>query len=260
MFGGSDPRFAGVHPRDITFTRNHVHTPIAWKERWTKKNLFELKNAQRVRVDSNVFDGSWADGQTGYALVLKSTNQGCRCTDCGSRDVTVRHNLVVRSGAALTINGQDTNKCANGGVPRLDSLTRRITVAENYSDELGTPTLDTRGVSFFGNPADVLLRRNSWLAPPGRVNAYTGASSRTATRLRIDGDVLMRGRYALAGCWTGACAPGLALRAALIGSGPLPPQARALRQFPSLGAALAAGYGVSRATIDGATRGVVQRP
>lgn len=212
-----------------------------------------------MRVDSNVFDGSWADGQTGYALVLKSTNQGCGCPECGTRDVTVRHNLIVRSGAALTINGRDTNKCRNEGVSRLDSLTRRISVIENLSDELGAPTLDTRGVSLYTNPADVLLRRNSWLAPPGRVNAYTGGSGNTATRLRIDGDVLTQGRYVMAGCWTGACAPGLTVRAALVGSGPLQGQARTFRQFGSVAAAVASGYGVSRATIDGATRGVVQR-
>lgn len=260
MFGGADPRFPGVHPRDITFTRNHVHTPISWKGTWTKKNLFELKNAQRVRVDSNVFDGSWADGQTGYALVLKSTNQGCRCTDCGSRDVTVRHNLVVRSGAALTINGRDTNNCPSGGSSRLDSLTRRVVVEQNLSDSLGTVTLDTRGVSIYTNPADVLLRRNTWLAPPGQVNAYTGASPVTATRLTIDGDVLTRGRYFLAGCWTAACAPGLALRAALIGSGALPAHAQTFAQVPTLADALAQGYGVSRAVIDAATRGVVVHP
>lgn len=260
MFGGSDPRFRGVHPSDITFSRNHVHTPLAWKGRWTKKNVFELKNAQRVRVDSNVFDGSWADGQTGYALVLKSTNQGCGCPDCGSRDVTVRHNLIVRSGAALTVNGRDTNKCANGGSSRVDSTTRRLAIQENFSDSLGALTLDTRGVSIYTNPSDVLLRRNSWLAPPGQVNAYTGASPVTATRLTIDGDVLTRGRYFLSGCWTAACAPGLTLRAALIGSGSLPAHAAAFTQLPTLDAALAAGFGVSRATIDAATRGVVITP
>ncbi len=260
MFGGSDPRFRGVHPSDITITRNHVHSPATWRGAWTKKNSLELKNAQRVLIEANVFDGSWADGQTGMALVLKSTNQGCGCPDCGSRDVTVRRNLIVRAGAALAINGRDTNKCANGGSSRIDSTTRRLAIEENYADSLGALTLDTRGVQVYTNPADVLLRRNTWLAPPGQVNAYTGASSGTATRLTIDGDVLTRGRYFLSGCWTSACAPGFALRAALVGSGSLPAHAKAFAQFPTLAEALAQGFGVSRATIDAATRGVVLTP
>lgn len=259
MFGGADPRFRGVHPADITIQRNHVVTPAAWRGVWTKKNLLEFKNAARVLVEGNVFEGSWADGQTGYALVIKSTNQGCGCPDCGSRDVTVRRNLVVRAGAALTINGKDTNNCSNGGTARLDSLTRRVAVVENLSDSLGTWTLDNRGVSFYTNASDVLLRRNSWLAPPTKVNAYTadaGGTGAGATRLTIDGDVLAWPAYWLAGCFT-TCTPALSFRAAVIGSGAIPTHARAFQPVASLDAALAAGYGVSRATIDTATRGVV---
>lgn len=260
MFGGSDPRFRGVHPSDITIRRNHFYAPLVWRGTWTRKNALELKNAARVLVEANVFDGVWADGQTGVALVFKSTNQSCNCTDCGTRDLTVRRNLIVRAGAAMAVNGKDTNNCSNGGTPRLDSLTRRVAIEENYSDSLGVLTLDTRGVQIYANPSDVLLRRNSWLAPPGQVNAYTGGSTITATRLTINGDLLTQGRYFLSGCWTTACTPGLALYAALVGTGQLPTHAEVFNQFSTLDAALAAGYGVSRATIDIATRGVVVQP
>ncbi|MFN8580590.1 MAG: hypothetical protein U0163_06375 [Gemmatimonadaceae bacterium] len=51
MFGGADPSIPGLIPADIIIRRNHVFTPLAWRGRWTKKNVFELKNAWRVLVE-----------------------------------------------------------------------------------------------------------------------------------------------------------------------------------------------------------------
>lgn len=255
MFGGADPRFPGVHPSDITITRNHVHTPISWRGVWTKKNLLELKNSDRVLIEGNVFDGSWGDGQTGYAVVLKSTNQGGTNAhrDQSTRNVTFWRNLIVRSAAALNLNGK-------GGNVNTDSVTRRVLIAENYADSLCEISCDTRGVMLLSGARDAVFRRNTWLAPPATVNSYSGGSAGgiTARNLTIDGDLLTRGKYQLMGCWTAACTPGLSFRAALIGSGPVPSLITA--QFPTLDSALAAGFGISRSTIDAAVAGVVVHP
>ena len=48
MFGGSDPSITNLIPSDIEIRRNYIYTPASWKTTWTKKNLFELKNAQRL--------------------------------------------------------------------------------------------------------------------------------------------------------------------------------------------------------------------
>jgi hypothetical protein len=60
----------------------HRHADREWKGVWTKKNIFELKSAQRVLLEGNVLDGSWSDGQTGFAVVLKVANQSGSCTWC----------------------------------------------------------------------------------------------------------------------------------------------------------------------------------
>lgn len=256
MFGGADPKFAGVHPCDITMRRNHVYSPLAWKGVWTKKHLLELKNACRLLIERNVFDGSYLSAQ-GHALNFKSTNQGGTAAhrDQSTRDVTVRWNLIVNSAGALSLNGK-------GGNVNTDSVTRRVVFYENYADSLGGAYgLETRGVMILSGARDVHMIRNVWLAPPGQVNSYTGSdfsTSNTATHLTIDGDVLTRGKYLLSGCWTAVCTPGLSMRAALIGSGTVP--ALFTGQYPDLTAALAAGYGVSRATIDAAVAGVVIHP
>ena len=259
LFGGATPKFPGTHPSDITIRRNHVHTPISWRGKWTKKNLFELKNARRLLVEQNVFDGSWGDGQTGIAVVIKSANQsgGNSSRDNGTRDLTFRRNLIVNASGAITVNGR------GGDAGNIDSLTRRVEITENYADSIGLAATghDNRGVLILTGATDVLFRRNTWLSPAGDGSAYTGGSvgNLTAVRLTIDGDARTRGRYGVMGCWTPACAPGFASDAALIGGGNGNAPA-GFTVFPSLDAALAAGFGISRSTIDAAVAGVVVHP
>jgi hypothetical protein len=50
------------------------------------KNLFEIKNAQRMLIEGNVFENNWAEGQGGSAIVLKSVNQGGACPWCVAKD------------------------------------------------------------------------------------------------------------------------------------------------------------------------------
>lgn len=259
MFGGADPKFRGVHPSDITLRRNYVVTPLAWKGRWTKKNLLETKNVQRLLVEENVFDGAWGDGQTGIAVVIKSANQsgGASSRDNGTRDLVFRRNLIVNAAGAITVNGR------GGDAGNIDSLTRRIAIVENYADSIGLAATghDNRGVLLLTGATDVLFQRNTWLSPVNDGSAYTfgSAGSLTAVRLTLDHDLRTRGRYGVMGCYTVACAPGLAATAALVGSGNGTAPA-GFSVFPDLTAALAAGYGVSRATIDAAVRGVVLTP
>ncbi len=59
-------------------------TPAASGTRWTVKNIFELKNAQRVVLDGNLIENIWESGQYGYALVLTPRNQ-YRRGDVGAR-------------------------------------------------------------------------------------------------------------------------------------------------------------------------------
>jgi hypothetical protein len=108
MFGGADPAISGVVPSDITFRRNHVVKPLSWKGVWTVKNLFETKNAQRVLVEDNIFENNWADGQTGFAFVLKSQNQGGQCNWCVSQDLTIRGNLIKNSPGGFNVAATQT--------------------------------------------------------------------------------------------------------------------------------------------------------
>jgi hypothetical protein len=258
MFGGADPTVPGLTPSDITIQGNWVTSPLAWKGRWTKKNSFELKNAHRVLVEGNVFEGSWADGQTGIAIMIRSSNQGGKCRWCGSADITIRRNYLKDVAGAFAVFGGATD--ANP----VDSATRRVLIEENYAEVGGAVGMDNRLNLYLSKATDLTLRRNTFVKTPANVgNSFTGADigAPGPVRLTIDRDLYPRGAYGPMGQWSATAAPGLSVLGVAIvgGTGPI----RVIPNvslFPTTDAALAAGFGVSRATIDAATRGVVVQP
>ena len=146
MFGGATPAIPGLVPSDIEIRGNYIQTPLSWKGVWTKKNLLELKNAARVLIEANVFEGSWTDAQTGWAMILRDDG----CDWCYSRDVTVKRNLIRHVGAGINI--------ANA----LNRGATRYSVTENVLDSIGTGgyTGDLRGFQLLGGVSSVTLERN----------------------------------------------------------------------------------------------------
>ena len=108
MFGGADPAIPNLVPSDITFTHNHVAKPLSWRgSSWTIKNLFELKSAQRVVIDRNLFENNWAAAQTGSAILLKSVNQDGQAPWSVVQDVQFTNNIVRNVSSAVNILGRD---------------------------------------------------------------------------------------------------------------------------------------------------------
>jgi hypothetical protein len=153
IFGGADPSVPGLIPSDIEIRRNHVYTPLAWKNVWLKKNLLELKNATRVLIEGNVFDGSWTHGQTGWAIVLMSTNQSGACSWCIAADITIRRNLIKNAGAGIAV---------VGGYQTDNMTTRRVLISENVLVNIGVSPYDgdRRGFQLLAKTQSVTLERN----------------------------------------------------------------------------------------------------
>ena len=132
LFGGADPGIHGLVPSDITIRRNHFYKDPAWKGKWTVKNLFELKNAQRVLIEANVFENNWADGQSGMAIVIKSQtgNETGKLLWQGTTDVTFRYNVVRNSPRAFNLQA-----VGEGG---SDRHVARVRAENNLFDKIGT--------------------------------------------------------------------------------------------------------------------------
>jgi hypothetical protein len=95
---------------------------------WTVKNQFELKNAQRVLVDGNLFENNWGDAQNGYGVLFTARNQDGTAPWSMVRDVTFTNNIVRHTGGALNIMGTDN---LNPSQP-----TQRILVQNNLFDDV----------------------------------------------------------------------------------------------------------------------------
>lgn len=118
LFGGSS---ATATPADIEILRNYFYKPLAWKvgqpgfmgsadgHPFMVKNLFELKNGQRVLLEGNILEYCWGGfSQAGFGILLTPKNQysgirGNVCPLCMVTDVTVRYNLLAHVGAGLQI-------------------------------------------------------------------------------------------------------------------------------------------------------------
>src|SRR6266700_6564662 len=110
MFGGADPSIRNLVPSDIEIRHNHFFKPTSWRNVWAAvKNLFELKNAQRVFVEGNVFENNWAAAQAGWAVQFTVRNQDGRAPWSTIEDVTFRKNIVRTPGRGSTSWGPTTS-------------------------------------------------------------------------------------------------------------------------------------------------------
>ncbi|MEP7381409.1 MAG: Ig-like domain-containing protein [Gemmatimonadota bacterium] len=195
MFGGSDPAIPGLIPSDIIVRRNHVYTPVEWRMTWTKKNLLETKNVQRLLVEENVFDGSWADAQVGYAFVLKSANQGGRCTWCTSRDITFRYNLIRNVGAGFNLTGRE------GSNPYpVGELMSRILIEQNVMEDIAIApfTGDGRIIQLLQNLSQLTIRNNSFTTSSSTLGQFLNIGSTPATTgFSFTHNIVTRGRYGM---------------------------------------------------------------
>jgi hypothetical protein len=109
LFGGGDPAIPNLIPSDITVRNNYLTKQLIWRSQtqWTVKNLFELKNAQRVVVDHNVMEYNWLAAQVGYAVVFTPRNQDGGCPWCTVQQVQFTNNLVRHIASCINILGTD---------------------------------------------------------------------------------------------------------------------------------------------------------
>src|SRR5439155_19384854 len=108
LFGGADPAIPNLVPSDITFRGNHVARPLAWRAQdWSVKNLFELKNAQRVSIDRNVFENHWLAAQAGYAIVFTPRNQSGTAPWSVVQQVEFTNNIVRHVSSVFNVLGTD---------------------------------------------------------------------------------------------------------------------------------------------------------
>jgi PKD repeat protein len=173
MFGGADPRIPNLVPSDIEFRRNQCSKPLSWNPsspsyagiHWSVKNLFELKNAQRVLIDGNLFENCWVDGQTGFIIVLTPRNQEGTAPWSVVQDVTFTNNIGRHAAAGIQFLGLDNNYPSQRA--------QRIKITNNLFHDIGGAAWGGNGRLFqlVEGTADVHIDHNTAIQTSNIVTA-----------------------------------------------------------------------------------------
>src|SRR5690606_4984099 len=105
MVGGANPVIQDLVPSDSEERNNDFIKRMSWKEGdpsyagtpWCVKNLFELKNAQRLLVEGNILENNWSDCQSGFAIVFTPRTQSGASMWSRVTDITWRYNILQNS-------------------------------------------------------------------------------------------------------------------------------------------------------------------
>lgn len=205
MIGGADPSLSGVVPSDIEITRNHFFKPLAWKASgaWTVKNLLELKLGKRVLIEGNLFENNWADGQVGFAIVIKSVNQSNTAPWSETSNVMIRNNLIRNSAHGIDISAHPE--------PYPVIPLTRVALVNNLLYALGATASfvgqDARGIMTDGGTADMTILNNTVVGSTAHALLLHGAKAGGTLSMRNNivqtwiksADGAGWGRYALDG-------------------------------------------------------------
>src|ERR1019366_5626415 len=115
MLGGCGGTSTPWVPSDVEFPNISFSKPLSWgaasvtNKSMVVKDAFELKSAQRVLFDSNTIENVWANGQTGFAIVLT-----VRTSQSGDiavvNDITITNNVLKNVVSGINTSAAD-NTC-----------------------------------------------------------------------------------------------------------------------------------------------------
>jgi hypothetical protein len=156
------------------------------------KNLFELKNAQRVLVEGNVFENNWVDAQDGFALVFKSQNESGTAPWSVTQNVTVRYNKIINTPSGVNI-GAGYGGALQG--------TNRVLIEQNLFDRVGLPELGGNGRlwQLVDDPTEVTFEHNTGFA----TNAALMLAALQKTYVTVRNNIIARGEYGIFGSGQG---------------------------------------------------------
>jgi len=170
MFGGAHIRIPGVVPGDITVENNVLTKNPAWKgTTWTVKNVFELKNAQRVMVRGNILQFTWGGAQAGFAVVLTPRNSSGLTPWVVVSDVEFSGNVIAHAGGAFNLLGHDDTA--------ISGQLARVLVTDNLVLDIDGSAWDGAGTfaQIGGEPAAITFDHNTVMHSGNIVTFYSGS-------------------------------------------------------------------------------------
>src|SRR5262245_30424348 len=143
--------------------------------KWSVKNIFELKSAQDVLVEGNVFEGLWVADQPGYPIVFTPRNQNGGAPWTIVQRVTFQHNIVRHTAGGVNILGTDNLSPSQ--------RTNHIVVSHNIFDDLTAASWGSGSRPFqLGGGADsITIDHNTVTSTQATIFWLYGAPSTAVT-------------------------------------------------------------------------------
>ena len=170
MFGGAHISIPGVVPSDITVEGNLLTKNPAWMgTTWTVKNVFELKNAQRVMVRRNVLQYTWGGAQAGFAVVLTPRNSSGLTPWVVVSDVEFSGNVIAHAAGAFNLLGHDDTA--------ISGQLARVVIKDNLVFDINGSTWKGAGTFALigGEPAAITFDHNTVMHSGNIVTFYSGS-------------------------------------------------------------------------------------
>ena len=201
MFGGAG---ATTTPSDIEIRRNHLYKPLAWRPddpgfagvRFAVKNLFEIKNAQRVLVEGNILEN-----KLGTAVVITPKNQNGKCPICTASDITWRYNVVRHAGNGFGV----ANAPSDSGA--IAQPAQRISVHDSLFVDIDADKWRGDGRVFFVGTCpqcqplhDISIRHITATEGPRNFLFVHNPAKRPISRFVLADSILPHGKYGVVGC------------------------------------------------------------
>ncbi|MCB9163022.1 MAG: hypothetical protein H6592_01095 [Flavobacteriales bacterium] len=196
MLGGANPNIPDLVPSDIEVRNNHFFKPLSWKEGdpsyagtpWCVKNLFELKNAQRMLVEGNILENNWSDCQSGFAIVFTPRTQSGASMWARTTDITWRYNILKNSDGGFNISGHDD---------QLDNpVSTRILIEHNLAYDLSSVN---KLYQFLNGTEHLTIRHNTSI----NVGTTTSAAGDPTPFLTFQNNICGFGNYGVCGTGSG---------------------------------------------------------
>jgi hypothetical protein len=162
---------------------------------WEIKNIFELKNARRVRIEHNLMENNWQAAQPGYAVLLTPRNQDGKCSWCVVEQISFSHNILRNVAGGINIAGYDSDA--------VSQQSNTIVIEENLIYDVVT-RLGGPGWPFLVGDAvrDLTINRNS-IDFDGTTLLYawggTKASPRAMPGFKFTNNAARHGEYGING-------------------------------------------------------------
>jgi hypothetical protein len=174
MAGGADPASADLIPEDILIEDCTLSKHVAWRDRSDigNKNLFELKNAKRVTLRRCLLEYSWADAQSGFAIVLTPRNQNNRAPFSTVEDILLEDLTIRHVGAGISMLGRDDINTSE--------VMRRVTVRRVTVEDMsrawaeGGSAARARALQISAGPQNIIIEDCDFAQQPGILNAAIG--------------------------------------------------------------------------------------